>query len=443
MLFQSTNEIYTIQNEILTHVSSDKTDYYYVARSFEPDGITINKNTLYQKHLNAGGNWTVGPVEIPGLDPGHPYSVIGSNRNGKKLYILNSFRGDNLTKSNIYYTTLTSNGWSPLYKVDIAGINFFDPVFSGMVSHDENVMFLSLDDPRVLGQENLYVSFAKGGNKWSWPEQIQGINSVASDFSPFLSDDGKYLYFASNREGGLGNSDIYVSERQDQTYRNWSAPKNMGMEINTMADETYYTELSNDQFFVVQGQDKPDDQFYNTVVLAVNGPEEESILVEKTGDYEGELPTVNDTEAVLTSASNAPMQSSYSGSNSSALNGYNVRSEIGRRYYQQVTGSETVYFGLNSATLSTDGKMVLNQVASDFINNPSMNIEVTGFTCDLGQAGYNMDLSYERAMAVAEHLVYLGVNPAQIFSKGVGENQSAGNQSTNRRAELNYLEMSN
>jgi len=58
------------------------------------------------------------------------------------------------------------------------------------------------------------------------------VNSGFNDITPWMDDEGRYLYFASNRPGGFGETDIYVSERLDGSYENWSAAKNLGPAVN-------------------------------------------------------------------------------------------------------------------------------------------------------------------------------------------------------------------
>ena len=85
------------------------------------------------------------------------------------------------------------------------------------------------------GDCDLYVSY-KSKDKWSTPKNIGGtINSKAWESQPTLSSDGNTLYFASNRAGGLGNKDIWVTFKQANGQ--WGRPKNLGDNINTSGSE--------------------------------------------------------------------------------------------------------------------------------------------------------------------------------------------------------------
>ncbi len=97
------------------------------------------------------------------------------------------------------------------------------------------LVFTSCMGRKGYGSCDLYVSI-KTGNEWSVPENMGGkINSPAWDSQPSLSADGRTLYFVSNRRGGYGKRDIYIS-----TFTNnneWSQPQNIGTDINTAFDD--------------------------------------------------------------------------------------------------------------------------------------------------------------------------------------------------------------
>ena len=80
---------------------------------------------------------------------------------------------------------------------------------------------------------DLYLS-QWDGRSWSHPEPLSALNSPANDRGPAFSPDGRYLYFASDREGGEGGSDLYVA-RWD--LGNWTGAVALGAPLNTAADE--------------------------------------------------------------------------------------------------------------------------------------------------------------------------------------------------------------
>ena len=61
------------------------------------------------------------------------------------------------------------------------------------------------------------------------------------EMTPYLAADGVTLYFSSNRPGGLGDNDIWMTKRLDKTWTKWSEPVNLGSPINTRDWDAFFT----------------------------------------------------------------------------------------------------------------------------------------------------------------------------------------------------------
>ncbi|GEM_PF-7059850 len=105
--------------------------------------------------------------------------------------------------------------------------------FSPTVSPDGSFLIFHSTRPNGMGDTDLYISYNKNGT-WSTPVNMQFLNSPYHDQQPFLTYDGRALYFSSDRDGTLGVGDIYVSYYDGER---WTAPKNCGAGINSTASE--------------------------------------------------------------------------------------------------------------------------------------------------------------------------------------------------------------
>jgi outer membrane protein OmpA-like peptidoglycan-associated protein len=93
--------------------------------------------------------------------------------------------------------------------------------------------------PDSEGLNDLYVSFYIRDNVWSSPMHMGDVlNTSFRESSPHISPDKRFLYFSSNRPGGIGGSDIYVSERLNYSWLKWSEPKLLNGSANTIYDES-------------------------------------------------------------------------------------------------------------------------------------------------------------------------------------------------------------
>jgi outer membrane protein OmpA-like peptidoglycan-associated protein len=105
------------------------------------------------------------------------------------------------------------------------------------VSQDgELLMFTICNRPDGMGSCDIYYAF-RTAQGWSAPRDLgPRVNSPYWDSQPCLAPDGRELYFVSNRPGGLGGSDIYVSTLSDDG--SWGSPRNLGPSVNTPGDES-------------------------------------------------------------------------------------------------------------------------------------------------------------------------------------------------------------
>jgi len=121
--------------------------------------------------------------------------------------------------------------WTNFRKIG-ANINSCGHEASISISYDGKELFIYKDDN---GDGNIYVSYFKNDD-WTVPEKLSGeINSKSWETHASLSPDGNTLYFTSDREGGFGGRDIYMSEKLASG--KWSKAMNLGSKINTEYDE--------------------------------------------------------------------------------------------------------------------------------------------------------------------------------------------------------------
>jgi len=136
----------------------------------------------------------------------------------------------------IYISTWneSKNEWNPAQPAP-GNINSEGHDASLSISPDGNSIFLYRNIEGVTGSGDIFVSSIKDGN-WSTPKPLpRPINTSFFESSACLSSDGKLLYFVSERPGGYGNADIWVSKKKGKN--EWEKPVNLGPVINTEYDE--------------------------------------------------------------------------------------------------------------------------------------------------------------------------------------------------------------
>jgi outer membrane protein OmpA-like peptidoglycan-associated protein/Tol biopolymer transport system component len=166
----------------------------------------------------------------------HDYSPIISGDGNTLIFTSNRTDDDQEIKDEEYYediyiTRRNGNAWAAPKKIS-SRLNHKYNDAAASLSPDGKMLFLYYEE----GAGDIYVSRLEG-NDWSEPEPLnKNINtSLYWETSASISADGKKLYFASNRPGGIGELDLYVSELDAKG--GWGKAVNLGPLINTPEHE--------------------------------------------------------------------------------------------------------------------------------------------------------------------------------------------------------------
>ncbi len=110
--------------------------------------------------------------------------------------------------------------------------------FYATLSPDMRTLILCFKGDSTLGGHDLYFSqLDESKGIWSAPKNLGSrINSPQAEGSPYIAPDGRTLYFSSERPGGSGKFDLYMSRRTDDTWLNWTEPVSFGP-INSIEND--------------------------------------------------------------------------------------------------------------------------------------------------------------------------------------------------------------
>lgn len=217
---------------------------------------SMNKNAgkeedpLFESAANVGL-----PINSESLD-GHP--SLRKLPTGEYEMYFSSFSsasrpGPQLT--NIYYTLWRGGKWTVPQPVAELNSEYHDRMPS--VSQDGRFIFFSSDRPGGRGGDDIWFSeLDTSTGKWSAPQNAGNINTAASEVTPAIHADGITLYFSSNRAGGVGGYDIYFTqsvarlenpEEYKMLAQGWANPLNLGKPFNSEFDDEYPTVTANGQ----------------------------------------------------------------------------------------------------------------------------------------------------------------------------------------------------
>ncbi len=153
------------------------------------------------------------------------------------------YRNDGIS-GDLYFSNLSEKGWSaPLKFPKPINTNYHET--HGSFSYDRNTLVFSSDRPGGFGGKDLYIVKRLPDGTWGKVSNLgPTINTVEDEESPFLSHDEGTLYFASMGHLSMGGFDIFSSNRINDAEQKWSEPKNIGYPINTPGDDLFFVPTS-------------------------------------------------------------------------------------------------------------------------------------------------------------------------------------------------------
>lgn len=273
---------------------------------------------------------------------------------------------------------------------------------------NNNTMLISSDRKEGYGGKDIYISNKGIDGKWSKPVNLgPGVNSPYDEVSPFLAVDGKTLYFSSNNLGSIGGYDVFMT-KFDETINNWTKAVNLGLPINSAADDTYF-KVSEDGLRAFFSSARPDGfgmrDLYVTYFRRIR-PEQQNSSDTISFQYaidQGLLSNIVEaTEVVET-----PVDES------------NTATETERYKFDPLYYAE---FG-KSETLEMNSLLELNKLIKLMKKHEDLNIELSSHIDNDGTAvHFNLFFSLKNAENVADYMIDQGIAPSRIIMKGLGAN---------------------
>lgn len=223
----------------------------YFTRANTPQstwGGDINQD-IWCSTLQEDGKWSPAVRMSKQLNIGQYNAVLSVLDNGNTLLINGQYTHGVFSKKirtwfqrGMSFVYREKDGtWSAPQAIDIKGYNKMNKgeTSTAYMTPDQRYLFMAFSVTPIGLKNRLFVSQRISGKRYSKPKQIkfQGDFSFTSCDAPFLSANGKDLYFSSNNGSRY---DIYVAHRLDNSYRKWSEPKALTDTVNIAKWQCYY-----------------------------------------------------------------------------------------------------------------------------------------------------------------------------------------------------------
>ena len=194
---------------------------------------TEQEDFFISRRRDTGWSQAVGlgkPINTPKNEGAQSLSA-----DGKTMY----FSACNLSGGeggcDIYVSTLQEEGWSDPENLG-APVNTDDWESQPSISPDGSILYFASNRKGGRGKKDIWMSQRKADGTWSEPSNLgDSINTSEDEMAPFIHMDNRTLYFASEGWMGMGGLDLFKSRRKREN--NWTTPANLGYPINTHNDE--------------------------------------------------------------------------------------------------------------------------------------------------------------------------------------------------------------
>ncbi|MFL5773584.1 MAG: OmpA family protein [Flavisolibacter sp.] len=443
------------------------------------NSIRNSQDIWYSERDTSTGKWT----EAVHMDyPLNTYAynaVFWISPDNNRILIRNAFIDGDYAGNGVSMSYRKKNGtWSMPQALRIKNYEKYDRGHQNGATMSQDAQTLLLYMSEIPGSylNDIYVCFVQPDGTWSEPKSLgKKINLPKYDeMTPYLAADGATLYFSSNRPGGLGDNDIWMTKRLDNTWQKWSDPVNLGSPINTEDWDAFFTMDAGGEYAYMssaQGgfgesdivriklleREKPDPVILvsgNVYNKKTNQPLSASLIYEtlpdgeKAGDgvsnpLDGSFKIVlhyDKNYSIRATADKFFAISENLNLDSMVKAGYKeihkdlylVPIEIG-----QVVRLNNVFFDFDKWDLRPESFVELDRVVKLLNDNPAIEIEMSAHTDSRGSDEYNFKLSDNRARSVMEYIVSKGIAPGRIVSRGYGETKPVATNETDDGRQLN------
>ncbi|HPX04590.1 MAG TPA: tetratricopeptide repeat protein [Tenuifilaceae bacterium] len=171
-------------------------------------------------------------------------STLSLSHDGKELYL---FR-DDTHNGNIYVSRFNGEKWSPM-KILNTNVNTEYYETHASISADGKSLYFTSNRLGGFGDLDIYVSRRDTGDNWGPAKNLGStINTPLNENTPFVTTDGQLLYFSSEAHYNMGGYDYFVSQK---TGEGWSKPINLGYPLNTTDDDLFFVPIKDGSYGLV------------------------------------------------------------------------------------------------------------------------------------------------------------------------------------------------
>lgn len=434
-----------------------------------------NDEDIYVSQKNENGQWGTPQSLSDNINTPANQGTSTISANGRTLIFTACNDREGYGSCDLYISQKTGNDWS-IPKNLGSKVNGKSWESQPTLSADGNTLYFVSDRKGGQGRRDIYVSYRQDGEWCKAANLGKSVNTPRDEVSPFIHVNGQTLYFASDGLPGFGKFDLYVAEKEGES---WTKPKNLGYPINTIEDQAslFITADGKDAYYSFEK--RQGERYVKSIIYTFEIPEairvrNRSSFVEGiVYDAESKKPIKAQIELidlaerqkisgvtsdpkngeylmVLTEGADYALYADKEGYLFQSLT-FNYTEEADKKmqepvhidiYLEPITkGKETVlnniFFDTDKYEIKEISEPELNKIATFMEENPEVKITINGHTDNQGGETYNRELSTKRAKAVYKYLINSGIGKERLKYQGYGQSKPIASNDTQEGRQKN------
>lgn len=437
---------------------------------------------LVISHKNTRGRWTEPESISKNINSELNEGTCTISADGRKLIFTSCVGRQGYGSCDLFESVRIGNEWTKPKNLG-PNVNSAEWESQPSLSADGRTLYFISDRRGGVGRRDIWVSSLNENGEWTRAKNAgKPVNTVYDEISPFIHVNNKALYFASNGLVGFGGYDIFFSERDSSGA--WNDPKNIGSPINNHEDQFSLYITSDGKKGYYSHEEVRDAGYSVSRIYEIEIPEQNRIRYKSNyvkgvvRDKQTHQPLAASIELInLETKETESLVSSDSVSGAYLIvltQGAEYALYVNKKKYlfrslnfnysavkdyepiildvdlEKATEGTTavlqnIFFDVDKYDLKEKSVTELQKILRFLKEDPSLKVEISGHTDNVGSEAYNVQLSGKRAQSVYNYLVENGIDARRLSIKGYGasrpiaDNGSEEGRQQNRRIEFKLV----